>query len=234
MFGYIYKTTNLINNKIYIGKRSGLFKSNYFGSGTILKRALKKYGFMAFKVEKVLEAKNEQMLNLLEIRLISFYRTFFGPLRLYNIANGGEGSVSWAVTSRQKISYQMKGKRKSLAHRQKIAKTLTGTTHPCSLETKQKISRALKGKKRKPWSQQHKEMLSLLLTGRKHSEETKKKLSLQRKGRLLGPQSELTRHKKSLALKGKNKGKKYGPHTLEWKQYIKNLNAVKLRLKIGL
>lgn len=44
MIGYIYKTTNLINGKIYIGqKRSKKFlKERYLGSGKILKKAIKK------------------------------------------------------------------------------------------------------------------------------------------------------------------------------------------------
>ena len=47
MFGYIYKTTNLINNKIYIGQhKSEKFEPNkYIGSGVVLLKAINKYGF---------------------------------------------------------------------------------------------------------------------------------------------------------------------------------------------
>jgi hypothetical protein len=43
---YIYKTTNLINGKIYIGKRShkNPEKDKYLGSGNVLKQAISKYG----------------------------------------------------------------------------------------------------------------------------------------------------------------------------------------------
>ena len=41
-YGYIYKTTNLIENKIYIGQKKGFFHSNYYGSGIYLKSAIKK------------------------------------------------------------------------------------------------------------------------------------------------------------------------------------------------
>ena len=52
MFGYIYKTTNLINGKIYVGKRqSSTFDENYYGSGKYFKRALKKYGKSNFSRE---------------------------------------------------------------------------------------------------------------------------------------------------------------------------------------
>ena len=42
---YIYKTTNVVNNKIYIGKhKSKDLDNNYLGSGKILQLAVKKYG----------------------------------------------------------------------------------------------------------------------------------------------------------------------------------------------
>ena len=51
-YGYIYKTTNLINGKIYIGQhKSNLFDSQYKGSGVILRKAFAKYGKENFKVE---------------------------------------------------------------------------------------------------------------------------------------------------------------------------------------
>ena len=45
MYGYVYKTTNLINGKTYIGQhKSGYFDIGYKGSGKLIKRAIKKYG----------------------------------------------------------------------------------------------------------------------------------------------------------------------------------------------
>ena len=43
---YIYKTTNTINGKFYIGKSQREIKESeeYFGSGLILQRAIKKHG----------------------------------------------------------------------------------------------------------------------------------------------------------------------------------------------
>ena len=52
MFGYIYKTTNLINGKIYVGKHKGAFTEKYLGSGVHLKRAVKIYGKECFSVEE--------------------------------------------------------------------------------------------------------------------------------------------------------------------------------------
>jgi len=53
-YGYIYKTTNLKNGKIYIGKHKYNPEEpfeTYLGSGTILRRALKKYGKENFSKE---------------------------------------------------------------------------------------------------------------------------------------------------------------------------------------
>ena len=48
----LYKTTNLINNKFYVGAHE--IKKNpdtYLGSGLFLQRAIKKYGIKNFKRE---------------------------------------------------------------------------------------------------------------------------------------------------------------------------------------
>lgn len=48
----VYKTTNLINNKIYIGKDTH-DNPKYLGSGIVLKRAIKKYGKLNFLKETI-------------------------------------------------------------------------------------------------------------------------------------------------------------------------------------
>ena len=41
MYGYIYITENLINNRRYIGQRKGKFDPNYLGSGKNIKKEIK-------------------------------------------------------------------------------------------------------------------------------------------------------------------------------------------------
>lgn len=95
-FYYIYKITNLINGKFYIGQRSTNIlpeKDKYFGSGTMLKLAIKKYGKENFSKEII-----ELCCNVLELnKREKFYIKEFSALDrsiAYNIAPGGEGGVS--------------------------------------------------------------------------------------------------------------------------------------------
>ncbi len=88
MYGYIYKTTNLINNRSYIGqKKSKTFCSTYYGSGILLEKALQKYGKDNFKIEILCWAENKSKLNYLEIECIKKY----SAENLYNISEGGTG-----------------------------------------------------------------------------------------------------------------------------------------------
>ena len=45
----IYKTTCLINNKIYIGQHCTDAEDGYLGSGDLIKKAILKYGKHNFK-----------------------------------------------------------------------------------------------------------------------------------------------------------------------------------------
>lgn len=52
MIGYIYKTTNLINKKIYIGQHTAdKFDTNYLGSGLLITKAINEHGKANFKAE---------------------------------------------------------------------------------------------------------------------------------------------------------------------------------------
>jgi group I intron endonuclease len=83
----IYKTTNLINGKIYIGKDKHN-NQNYLGSGKILKQAIQKYGKENFKKELVEECEDKKLWLEREIYWIGYFNsTKIG----YNIALGGNG-----------------------------------------------------------------------------------------------------------------------------------------------
>jgi hypothetical protein len=124
MYGYIYKTTNLINNKIYLGQRKGKFDATYFGSGLYLKRALEKYGINSFRIEVLIYAETREQLNNLEIEYIAKYRSLFPNEGMYNIANGGGGGLGVHHSGRKK------GFTMSEAERMKRSETLKKKDFP--------------------------------------------------------------------------------------------------------
>lgn len=93
MYGFIYMTTNLINGKKYIGKKTydsaGVWK-NYLGSGIYLKRAISKYGKENFTREIIDNCLTEEDLNAKEKHWINFYNAVKSN-EFYNIAPGGDG-----------------------------------------------------------------------------------------------------------------------------------------------
>lgn len=85
----IYKITNLVNNKIYVGKDT-TSDPNYFGSGLIISRSLKKYGMENFIKEIIDETDDYNELSKKEIYWISYYKSTDRKIG-YNIAPGGDG-----------------------------------------------------------------------------------------------------------------------------------------------
>lgn len=90
-YGYIYMTTNIIDGKIYVGKKKGVFNPYYFGSGLKLINAVNKYGKRNFIVKVITYAKNKCELNILEKRYIAEYKQVLNKDKFYNIAEGGDG-----------------------------------------------------------------------------------------------------------------------------------------------
>lgn len=87
----IYKTTNLINGKFYVGKD---VKNNnsYLGSGKILKQAIEKYGIENFEKE-ILEYCSS--IEELEEREKFWIRELNAIEQGYNLTEGGTGGDTW-------------------------------------------------------------------------------------------------------------------------------------------
>lgn len=83
----VYKTTNIINGKFYIGK-DAKNRTSYLGSGKALKAAIQKYGKHNFKKE-VLEHCSS--LRELSEREVYWIRETNAIDEGYNIARGGDG-----------------------------------------------------------------------------------------------------------------------------------------------
>lgn len=127
MVGYIYKYTNTINGKVYIGKtyrikaRQVEHRSKSIYCDTYFHKALNKYGYDNFTFEIIAQTDNDDSLNFLEKMYIRKYKSSqqeFG----YNLTEGGEGTIGFHPTeeARQKMSRAKKGVKKSEVTRQRM------------------------------------------------------------------------------------------------------------------
>lgn len=157
MIGFIYKTTCLINGKIYIGKHESSESDNYLGSGTIFKKALKKYGKENFRREILRLCETLHELEVWEYVFIKKYHAQ-DPSIGYNIADGDVNSSEYNPAKLPEV-------------REKISKAAIG--RKVSNETKKKMSES---SPRRKWTEEQKMNLSKKMSGRKFTEEHKQKL----------------------------------------------------------
>lgn len=85
----IYKVTNLVNGKIYIGKhRTDHLDDDYFGSGDRLRLAIDKYGLENFVFHLEIDLKNAEEMDLLEELVVN--KDFLARDDVYNLSRGGK------------------------------------------------------------------------------------------------------------------------------------------------
>ena len=90
MFYTIYKITNTVNGKFYIGKhQTENLDDGYMGSGKLVKRAIKKYGKDKFKKEILFLCESEQEMDQKEKELVEV------GSHTYNLCEGGKGGFGY-------------------------------------------------------------------------------------------------------------------------------------------
>jgi group I intron endonuclease len=226
----VYKATNLINNKCYIGKTIRTLEKRRWGHlndvkkqncNSIFHRAINKYGEESFEWIILSETDSEIKLNAMEKFYIAVYKKMG---KIYNMTDGGDGTS---------------GHIKSEETRRKLS--LASMGHVVSEKTKQKIRE--KRKLQAPLSAEMLLKMSELRKGKKHTQESKKKmkevkklywslnteakiiLSKRRAGKKM---SEETKTKISIANIGKKSWNKGIPRTKEEK--LKMSNSLKGRV----
>lgn len=94
MYYTIYKTTNIVNGKIYIGKHQTKdLNDGYLGSGKILRSAIEKYGRIKFQKEILYTFNNEEEMNTKEQELVT--EEFLARPDVYNLCPGGQGGFGY-------------------------------------------------------------------------------------------------------------------------------------------
>lgn len=145
----IYRITNLINGKTYIGQHKYEdLNDNYMGSGKLLHKAYKKYGIENFKKEII--CKNVQYKATID-DMEKFYikkEREQNPNGCYNIADGGTGGYLGEEACK-KISKAHKGKRHSEEWKKMMSERMKGNTHgkgkAHTEEWKRNLSERMKG-----------------------------------------------------------------------------------------
>lgn len=100
-FYYIYVTHNLINGKPYVGwHATNNLNDGYLGSGTILKKAIEKYGKENFS-NKILEYCSED--NILEQEKFWIKELNSKYPVGYNLTDGGDGMLGLNMSDKSRL-----------------------------------------------------------------------------------------------------------------------------------
>lgn len=175
MYYYIYKITNLINEKIYIGvHKTDNLDDGYMGSGKVIKSAIEKYGVDNFRKE-ILEyfQSYEEALNK-EKEIVN--ADFLLREDVYNLRRGGFGGFDYLNSIKTFEERSNSGKRCHELHPTLAEKNLSkGRTSKAAkkgaLTKKQKYGAeyfSLLGGLGKPKDEDHKRKISKAILGIKH------------------------------------------------------------------
>lgn len=177
--GVIYKTINIQNKKIYIGQTiknlNEFYESNYFGSGYLLHKFIKKYGINFF-IRGVIEEVKDEELNKRERFWIDYYQSMNRKIG-YNLTSGGESEKGFKHSPETKLKIGISNKKhtgRKLSDETKQKLSIAAKGKKLSEDTKQKISNSKKGVKQ---SEEHRKNNALSKLGFKHSQESKIKVS---------------------------------------------------------
>jgi len=169
---FIYKVTNKVNGKLYVGqtrcqfskrKREHINDAN-IGRGYKLENAINKYGKDNFIWEILYETENIEELDPKEIFFIQKYKANNKKYG-YNSTEGGEGSYIRTPKTITLLKESRKGQHSGKNN------PMYGKKHTKEAKKKMGVN---KGKK---LSEEQRRKISESLKGKKHTEETKGKMS---------------------------------------------------------
>lgn len=157
MYFTVYKITNKLNGRFYIGMhKTAYLNDGYMGSGKLIKHAIHKYGLENFSKEILFIFDNENDMKNKEKELVTLTEDS------YNLCDGGKGGFGYI--NRSALS-KFKGKKHSAETKEIISsklqgnKSFSGKKH--SDESKRKIGESTRIKLTgSPKSEDHKRRIS--------------------------------------------------------------------------
>lgn len=172
-YNFIYKTTNLINYKFYIGMHStNNMNDTYIGSGTFLKRSIKKYGVENFKFEILEFVETREELKKREKELIN-EELLKDPFCM-NIKLGGEGGFDHIIHDKKRDLEHLKKARERSNWLRKNDENWKQKTKEINAKNAKKAS----SKSSVCPLLEYNKNNGNPMKGKKHTNETKKKMSL--------------------------------------------------------
>lgn len=174
---YLYKTTNNINGKFYIGVHATKnLDDGYLGSGVLLNRAIKKYGVEHFSKEILKFFESEKEMYEMEKEIVN--QDLVENKDNYNITCGGHGGFSHIFQKGSHI--HGRGGLKGEAHQfyGKTRPNFSGENHPFWGKKRPEFSEWMKENSPTKGTirpQSVKDAVSKANKGRKHSAEVNKK-----------------------------------------------------------
>ena len=164
----IYKTTNKINGKIYIGKHQTKdLNDRYMGSGKHFRHAIAKYGIENFTKEILFQFDSEDEMNSKEAELVT--EEFCLREDTYNICVGGKGGFGYINSTGLNLRTGMLHSKKV---KEKISVSRTGKMHSNSSKLKMSENNWAKIDK-----EAHKSHISKIHKGIPKTQEHKDKIS---------------------------------------------------------
>lgn len=179
MYYIVYQTTNLVNNRIYVGTHiTSNLNDAYLGSGKILAQAIKKYGADNFEKTILYTFDNPQDMFAMEARIVN--ETFVKRKDTYNIKLGGNGGWDFVNKNGLNFTYEKNNKISGFKNVDPNLRKLWGRLG--AQKVKEKYLQFYQGLIEDP----HPNRAAFTFKGKSHTEETKQKMSITRKIKGLG------------------------------------------------